>query len=58
MLSEKKKKKKAKKEWRRYVALLDAHMTKLLYDEMKFEARMRNKALRLARKRKPRDYIT
>lgn len=53
--------KREKKRWRKYLEsetmLLEAHLAKMMYDELKFEARMRNKALRLARKRRT-DYIS
>jgi len=52
--------KREKRKWRKYVEseaiLLDVHVRKLMYDELRFEARMRNKSLRLARKRRT-DYI-
>jgi len=52
--------KREKKKWRKYLEsetmLLEAHLAKMMYEELSFERRMRNKAIRLSRKRRT-DYI-
>lgn len=53
--------KREKRKWKRYleseVFLLEAHLAKLMYDELKFDMKMRKKALKMARKREVGDYI-
>ena len=53
--------KREKKRWRKFMEqqgfILDLHLAKLMYDELRFERRMRNKAIRLSRKRKVGDYV-
>jgi len=48
--------KREKKRWRKYLEtesiLLDVHVRKLMYEELKFDAKVRKKALRMAKKRK------
>jgi len=52
--------KREKKRWRKYLEseslLLEVHLVKLMYDELKFDAKLRKKALRMAKKRRT-DYI-
>jgi len=54
--------KREKKKWRKHAEsqafLLDVHLANLMYEELKFDAKVRKKALKMAKKRKPTDYIT
>ena len=52
--------KREKKRWKKYMEsqafILDVHLARLMYQELLFERRARNKAIRLSRKRRI-DYI-
>jgi hypothetical protein len=54
--------KREKKKWKKYVEsqafILDVHLARLMYEELKFDAKVRKKALKMARKRSPQDYIS
>ena len=52
---------KQKKRWNKFLEehaeVVSLRLSKLLIDEYEFEAKMRRKTLRMARKRNPGDYI-
>lgn len=48
--------KREKRKWRKYLAsetmILEAHLTSLMVQELKFDQKLRKKALQMAKKRK------
>ena len=52
---------KQKKRWKRFLEehekFMSLRLSKLLIDEYEFEAKMRRKTLRMARKRRLKDYV-
>jgi len=53
--------KREKRKWRKYMEqqgiILDLHLASLMVAELKFDQKMRKKALKIARKREVGDYI-